>query len=68
MELKSTRIRSISICAFPAFPGGNEGFFAVAIQSIDENERRIYQQVEIGEADLHRVLMAQKALLRRTEQ
>lgn len=65
--LESTRIRSIAMTAFPAWPGGKQGHVNVAIQRIDESGKRTYQDMRVEDKDLWRVVLAQRALLRRVE-
>jgi len=65
----STRVRSISITAFPSWIGRKprRGWFTVMLQYIDEAGKRIARDIEINEAELPRVLLAQQALIRREE-
>lgn len=64
-----TTIRSIAITAFPTWAERQpaEGFFSVEIQFMDKDGVRIAKDVEVDRSELPRVLLAQRALMRREE-
>ena len=62
-----TKVRSISITTLPAWPSRGIGWTYVTVQFVDEHGQRVCRDVEVSNADLPRVLLAQMALRRLEE-